>query len=278
MPYTYVTFLLGTLALAGIFPFAGFWSKDEILLQAFTANKTIWIMGLCGAFLTAFYMFRLIYVVFFGSPRKSEIHAHESPWVMLTPLIALSVFAVCLGWIGTPWANWFHHNVNISPYIVEHAEEGLPILKLAILSLAVALLGIGLATLLYLRPGVKPEVVADNPPLAAGRKLLSNAFYMDALYWNTIVRALFTATWLFNLIDKYVVDGLVNAVGWITGRIAVLDNWIDKWIVDGLVNVVGEGTKIIGRTARRLQTGVIHNYLLIAVFGLVLLLVIYGRG
>jgi NADH-quinone oxidoreductase subunit L len=278
MPYTFWTFTAGTLALAGIFPLAGFWSKDEILLQAFLTSKAVWAMGLCGAFLTAFYMHRLMFVVFAGKPRKSEIHAHESPRVMTIPLMVLAFFAVTLGWIGTPFANLFHHEVNVSPYVVEPLREGAPLFGLAALSLVVALAGIGLAALLYWKPGVKPEVVKRVAPLAAGRAVLSNAYFMDAFYWNTIVRALFASTWFFSKVDKWVVDGFVNGVGYATLFISWVQRWIDVWIVDGLVNVIGEGTKLFGRAARRLQTGFIHNYLLIALLGVVLLLWFYVRG
>jgi NADH-quinone oxidoreductase subunit L len=100
MPKTFWTFLFGTLALAGIVPFAGFWSKDGILTKAFEANPAIFIIGLAGAFLTAFYMFRMVFVVFFGKSRDAHAHAHESPNVMTVPLMILAFFALAIGWVG----------------------------------------------------------------------------------------------------------------------------------------------------------------------------------
>src|SRR5438132_9300115 len=140
MPVTYVTMLVGGLALAGVPPFAGFWSKDEILLEAYHHDRTLFYLGAAGAFVTAFYVFRMIFYTFTGSLRSHTAHPHESPQVMTVPLIVLAAFSGVIGLVGAPWplvGNMFHRFVHFE------AAEGVPFdLRFAALSTAIAGAGI----------------------------------------------------------------------------------------------------------------------------------------
>lgn len=292
-PITYWTFWAGTLALAGIFPFAGFFSKDEILAAAFhntEISRLYWVffIGLeIAAFMTAFYMGRACFLTFSGEPRSPKAaHAHESPKLMTTPLIILAVFAVILGWMGSPWigGNLFEHFVHYTPPVAEHvvalghaagpvahemAAEAAEVAEgaahgfswvVAGISTLMALLGLGLSAAIY-RLGVVDVKVLKVPgyPLYVAAK---NKFYFDAFYEGVIVKGVLALTQACRLFDTYVVDGLVNLVGWGT-RVVVagVSAWVDKWIVDGAVNLVGWMTKTLGEGGARLQTGRVQEYI-----------------
>jgi NADH-quinone oxidoreductase subunit L len=273
MPVTFWTFLAGTLALAGVFPFAGFFSKDEILLGAWDYSKSIWIFGLIGAFLTAFYMFRLIYVVFLGAPKKPEIVGHESPPVMTVPLIVLAVMSTIGGWVAFPGWNKFHQLVHFAPgHAAEHPMAIL--VGLMGLSLVVALSGIGVAWLMYGRNILSPNALKGIAlgPARVGRWIyvsLQRKWYWDEFWWAVLVVPLFAFTKAARAFDTWVIDLLVNAVGQVTVWLSVLHRFVDTWIVDGTVNLMGEFTKGLGNVTRRFQTGYVQNYLLMASIGLV---------
>jgi NADH-quinone oxidoreductase subunit L len=281
MPITFWTFLFGTLALAGIFPFAGFWSKDEILLQAFEHNLAIYLLGLAGAFLTAFYMFRLVFVSFFGEARDHKVHAHESPPVMTVPLMILAFFSLVIGWVGITFiGNPFGRFLGGVLGAVEVAEEGGVGLTLELglmgLSLLVALAGIGAAYLLYGRRQVASE--AEEPLRALGPvwTALEHKLYFDEIYNFLIVQPILRLAEILRRFDLGIIDGIVNGVGLLTRDvIAAASRWIDTYIVDGAVNLVGLVTKKVGDGIKYLQTGQVQSYALAIFLGVLLLAAVY---
>ncbi len=279
MRWTFLTFLAGTLALTGIPPFAGFFSKDEILGEAFEKGLVhgdgmatfAWVFGTVAAFLTAFYMARQIFMVFSGDPSTDAAdHAPESPFVMTGPLMVLAFFAVVLGFAGLP--------ENISPYgnpfhsfIGERFAAGKFNPAVASISVAVAAAGWFLGWLLY---GRQPAAAREQEPLRRLGPLwtlLNRKYYVDELYQATIIRATVAFSALNGLIDQYLVDGLVNAVGWLTNQFSVLNGLFDKYVVDGIVNGIGFVTEEGARGLRLIQTGRVQNYLLIAFFSVLVL-------
>ncbi len=219
MPHTGWTFVIGALALSGIPPLAGFFSKDEILASAFrTGHTLIWAVTWFTAFLTALYMFRLIFNVFFGKPRDPELyhHAHESPRVMTIPMWILAVLSVTVGWLGLgEEGSLFHRflapalgHLEIVPMGTEK-EAGL---GLILLSIAAGLAGIALAYQVFLRRAPAPERIAERTGLLY--RLLKGKYYVDELYHALIVtpiRGLAVIT--FRLVDRILIDGTVNLTG-----------------------------------------------------------------
>jgi NADH-quinone oxidoreductase subunit L len=279
MRWTFLTFLAATLALTGIPPFAGFFSKDEILGEAFEKGLVhgngmatfAWIFGTVAAFLTAFYMARQIFMVFSGDPSTDAAeHAPESPFVMTGPLIVLAVFSVVLGFAGLP--------ENISPYgnpfhrfIGERFAASQFNPAVASISVGVAAVGWILGWLLY---GRQPAAAREQEPLRRLGPLwtlLNRKYYVDELYQATIIRATVAFSALNGLIDQYLVDGLVNAVGWLTNQFSVLSGLFDHYVVDGIVNGIAFVTEEGARGLRLIQTGRVQNYLLIVFFSVLVL-------
>ncbi|MDO8684956.1 MAG: NADH-quinone oxidoreductase subunit L [Armatimonadota bacterium] len=269
MPWTFWTFIIATAALAGIFPLAGFWSKDEILLTAFHANKIIFYAGVLGAFMTAFYMSRLCILTFFGEPRDSHIHAHESPKVMTVPLIVLAFLSIIAGWVGLPGKNLFAEFLHTDLLHLEHHAFSMTIAAIGTLA---ALTGILLAYIVYMTPASKAVAALGEVSIfKLIHSLVYNKYWLDEIYGVIIIRPLFALTRYMYAFDRWVVDGAVNAVGWLTLLISRIQGWVDKWIVDGAVNLIGILTKGGGLALRRLQTGVAQQYALIMIIGLLAL-------
>ncbi|HAH86491.1 MAG TPA: NADH-quinone oxidoreductase subunit L, partial [Armatimonadetes bacterium] len=264
MPTTYWTFLIATAALMGL-PFtSGFFSKDEILLEAFHTSLPIFWLGLGAAFLTAFYMTRLVALTFWGEARDPSIHAHESPRVMTIPLIVLAVLSLVSGYIAWPSNNIFHHLV--------HFGDGAAVpfsWTVMLLATSAAFLGLGLGLALYLRPVISPSIFREKLPWAYN--LLQNKFYFDEFYWAVLVVPLFWITKVLARFDARIVDGLVNGVGYATLGLSIAYSWFDRVVVDGIVNLVGGATRISGRVLRYGQTGVLQNYALVAFTGVLVL-------
>jgi len=246
VPVTFWTMTAGTLAITGIFPFAGFFSKDAILYEAFASGpggKILWAVGLVTAFLTAFYMFRLWYLTFFGDRREAgDSHPHDSPWSMLGPLILLAILSFVGGWIGWPHGLWGsdHFAAFLAPVFADmpantEASPGSHIeLILAIVSTIVALLGWVFADLFYRR---RPELPASLAAKASGLyKLLSGKYWIDELYAATIVRPLEV------------------------GSETVLYRGVDNTLVDGATHSIAEGALGAGGVIRRMQSGNIRSY------------------
>jgi NADH-quinone oxidoreductase subunit L len=287
IPTTFWTFFVATLAIAGLPPLAGFVSKDEILWQSFAGpygHRLLWAIGWITAGMTAFYMFRLLFLTFFGSsrvPPEVEHHVHESPETMLTPLRILAVLSIIGGFVGWPYLllgsnrlERFLEPVFENPLALEARaySHGLEFGLMA-LSVAVAVLGIYIAYQMYQkRPDLPGRVAAAA---ASGYRLLLNKYYVDELYDALFVnraKDLGDAAAAFDLV---VVDGGVNGVGWTTRVSAELSRLWDLWVIDGLVNVMAFGVKVLSYPMRVLQTGLVQNYAMFIVLGVVALLAYY---
>ena len=278
LPVTFATMTIGALAIAGIPPLAGFFSKDEILYRAFEANTLIWVLAVLTAFMTAFYMFRLVALTFLGAYRgpiwQGDVHGgragagvdahghghgawrgpHESPRAMTLPLQLLAAGAVLAGVVGIPAAlgggNAIEHFLAPSFTVV----SGL-----------VAVAGIGLAWKLYVTDPEMRERLATR--FASAHRLLSRKYYVDEFYNATFIAGTMAsgrALWTF---DRRVVDGFVNGASWVTLFGSWLSGLTDRAVVDGLVNGIGNRLQQASYTIRRLQTGRVQNYAMLMLFG-----------
>ena len=287
LPTTAKTMLVGTLAISGAPLLSGFFSKDEILWQAFASpygNKLLWFVAVVTAALTAFYMFRLFFMTFAGSsrvPHDLEHHIHESPPVMTVPLIGLAVGAVVAGYVGWPQmlggANWFEkfldpvfENPAMRPPL-EHMwslEFGL-----MLLSVAVAFVGFFVAYRWYVK---RPEV-ADRVAAAAGPgyQILLNKYYVDELYDALFVNRAKDLGNGLAAFDLGVVDGGVNGVGWFTSMSAELSRLWDIWVIDGLVNVTAFVVKVLSYPVRVIQTGLVQSYAWFITLGVLIFMAYY---
>jgi NADH-quinone oxidoreductase subunit L len=301
MPITATVYIIGALALAGVPPFAGFWSKDEILAHAFALGSqgnaidmAVYVMLAIGAFFTALYMTRQIFLTFFGEGRDAHAveHAHESPKVMWIPLAVLAFFATFIGFANAPGIDFLQKFIGEGGVlgITTPLEATAFNPNIALSSVVIALAGIGLGFLLY---GWKPLVSGQRDRLAVLGPiwaLLRNKFYMDELYGVVIAQKegpegktgtidsvrvqggllILFVGWFAHLcsaFDKAFIDGLVNLVGLLGRALGTISAWIDHTIVDGVVNAVGIVTDMVGDGLKLLQTGRVQNYLLLAIAG-----------
>ena len=258
LPITHATFLLATLAICGIFPFAGFFSKDEILAHAFSSDsKILWILGLVGSVLTAFYMFRLYFLTFSGEFRGTDSqkhHLHESPASMTFPLVVLGILSLIGGWIGLPKA-WVEHaplesflepvfrdaQTHLLPLDLDHSTENM----LMALALLLAGISIYVAYSRYEREKQRPE--PETATLKPIHKLVYNKLYIDEVYAAFITRPLQTIS-------------------------EVLSKFFEKEVVDGSVNLSGRSFSWGGQLLRQVQTGKVGLYILFMVLGIALAL------
>ena len=249
MPVTYWTFLIGSLSLAGIFPLAGFWSKDEILLDAWRHDRGLWAVGITVAFMTAFYMFRAIFLTFHGEYKGGQpvdhhdedshfhgdpAHPHESPWPMKAPRIILSVPAIAAGWLA-----YDHLFKDFIEGALPHAHSHGSTFEIgiAISSSVVAVAGIGAAWAIYIKKWVTSESIrATFLPFAI---IFERKYFLDSIYEDLFVRKIFQGGWnrLMQASDTYIVDGLVNG----TGRVARGASTRLKVIQTGQVQSYGLG-------------------------------------
>jgi NADH-quinone oxidoreductase subunit L len=261
MPVTFLTFLTATLAIAGIVPLAGFFSKDEILWGAWSAgHKIVWAALAFAAGLTAFYMFRLAFLVFYGTYRGDHHtfdHAHESPRSMTVPLAILAVLSAIGGFVGIPAALSGGKDLNIfhgwlAPAVAaahaggEAAEGGVG-LELALMgvALAIALSGVALAWLIYRKNVGSAETIARR--FRPVYTLWRNLYWVDELYEAVILKPFYAVSRFFGAFDR--------------------------WVVDGLVNAAGVGTDITGQLLKLFQTGYVRNYALLFLMGVAAILV-----
>jgi NADH-quinone oxidoreductase subunit L len=292
MPITFVCYVIGMLALAGFPLTAGFFSKDEILLATYHRNKLAWGLATFAAFLTAFYMTRQIFMVFFGRWRGGDKppdsgHGHESheahghghhephevPWNMWLPIAVLSAFALFMGWLGTPWlgGNLFHHYLAPEEVTSEHSDLVLW------LSIGVGLLGILLGWVVYGRKTM--EHATEEDPLAAMGglfTLLNRKWYIDELYEATIIRFTAACGVFFRLVDKLVVDGILHAIAWSFWGVSQLFRWLgDEFFINGGFDSGCESVRLGGKTLAKLQSGRVQNYFRVLSLGAAILLLIY---
>ena len=278
IPWTYRLFLVGTIAIAGIPPLAGFWSKDEILAHAFTQQHyLLYAIAAIGALLTSFYMFRLIYLTFFGTSRMdhhTEEHVHESPMVMVGPLMALGVLSIVGGFLGFPPEHgWIHQFLApVAGAGGEHdASTGL-VLMLMMIATGIALLGWGFAHYFYSVNVSAPDRLAAK--FQAAYRILLNKYYVDELYDLLWVEPTKKLGFLFDWFDRNVIDGLVHGVARLADLAAAGSTWAEKYIIYGGLNVIGYGNHLAARQWRQLQSGMVHHYVAVIVAGLFLLAVI----
>jgi len=317
MPLTFLAMLLGTLAIAGVPFFSGFVSKDAILTQVYLQSLEHpdllhlipFLLGMGAAVLTAFYMFRLIFLTFFGEPRDRHKfdHAHESPPLATIPLGILALFTFGFFWsgsidlplpahevripVGFVEEGWLSHLVippSLNDFSTTVEGEGLPVgdegegehaalhheahRRVSLLSMAAAAFGIVLAWMIYLRRMISTGVIRHR--LAGVASFLENLWYVDHFYNHFVVRGLHRWNAAVFWFDRRVIDGLVNAVGcsgeW-TGRFVGL---FDRVVIDGLVTLTATSSQRLGREFSRFQTGQIQGYVFLGILALCLYVII----
>ena len=255
MPTTYKTMLIATLALSGIPPFAGFFSKDSILWGAFVAHPLLWGVGVLASLMTAFYMFRLVFLTFHGTTRLSQEeagHIHEAPRVMTVPLLILAILSLVGGLIGIP--HLLGHGLDRFGDFLHPVFADLPVQETGnqvayewitlLTSVAIAVVGIAYARKVYV---VKATVPGFDEPTSGLHRLSLHKYYIDELYTRLIIRPTEQLAWVFwKIIDLVLIDGILT---------------IGALIVKGF-----------GSIFRYTQTGVVQNYALIMVIGAVIVL------
>jgi NADH-quinone oxidoreductase subunit L len=250
MPVTTYTFLAGALALAGIVPFAGFWSKDDILSATLASgHPVLYAFGLIAAFCTAFYIFRVFFLTFTGKPRVEEKyeHAHEGSWVMTLPLVILAVFATIAGFFNSP----VNHNGLERYLFADFAAGTVGVVTpenygLMALSVVVGLVGIGLAALMYWRPGRGGAGLAKA--LSIPYTVSFRKFYFDEIFYAVIV---------------------------LGGKaVAAIIDFIDRYIIDAIVGLLGRLGSLFGTMLKYTQNGQVQAYSAIAAFGILIFLAI----
>jgi NADH-quinone oxidoreductase subunit L len=263
IPHTYRVLLIGTLAIAGVPLLSGFFSKDEILWKAYSSaqgHTLLWLLGLIAAILTAFYMFRLLFLTFHGKLRikaEAERHLHESPSIMLIPLYILAFLAIVGGYIGLPHAlgggAWFENFLAPVMAVPHQAHETAhpavsTELLLMLTSVIAAAIGIVMAVSYYIRNPEKPKQLAQK---AAGLyRLVLNKYYIDELYDYTVVKPLYVLSLIFwKIFDIRVIDGFVN----------------------GLARTFGS----VSEKLRVVHTGLVRNYALAFLIGVIVLIGYY---
>ena len=249
LKFTAPLFLIGTLAISGVPGLSGFFSKDEILVAAWEGgHPVLFLLALIAAFMTAFYMFRLFFMVFTGENRGNQKNVHESPSVMTLPMVLLGILAVVAGYVNTPWFGTFLGDwlTEGSPALGHGHIEGPAWIMIA--ATVVSLAGILLAYLIYGKRSIAPDWLSGKGDML--HSVLYNKYYIDEFYQMTVIAVVTGFSYLLRLIDVFLVEGLVKAV---TG------------FVQGL-----------GRTGSKVQTGQVQTYGAVAFLGLAVLVVIYA--
>ena len=243
MGITFATFMISTLAISGLPPFSGFFSKDEILMTAFHRDKVLWIIGSLASIMTAFYMFRLVFLTFYKDFRGTEEqkhHLHESPGLITFPLIVLAILALVGGAISLPGSSWLNH--YLAPVIANPAQHhALGTTEYMLMGIAVvgALMGIGLAYAKYIS---KAQVPPQDSEITGFTKVVYNKFYVDEIYMAVIVKPIYAIGSFFKNVTEAAISGFVFGLG----RAATL----------------------IGAQGRYIQNGSVGFYLLIFVLGM----------
>ncbi len=261
MPITHATMLIGTLAIAGIPGLAGFFSKEEILTNAFLTSKAVYAVGLVTALMTAFYMWRLMRMTFYGEERfdHHHVHPHESPWTMTVPLMVLAAGSALVGW----GHHAFEHFLQpVFPVHEPHALDAATGYALLAVAISAGLLGIFLAT----RFEVKGAIA----------KVLLNKWYVDEIYDFLFVNGLCKGGGrVLSEFDRKIVDGGVNGAAWLTRSESKALMWWDKWVIDGAVRLTSALVRFSSYPARFVQTGQVQTYALFVVMGVLVMFGIY---
>ena len=292
IPKTARTFVVASVAIAGIPPLAGFFSKDAILGHAFEYSPILWLMGFITAGMTAFYMFRLVNMTFFGTSRVDhdvEHHIHESPSSMTVPLVILAGLSIVGGWVGWPESLGGSDRFAefLAPVMAKHAPEASEAAAeasgrsieylLMLLSVAIAAGGIWLAYRWYIqRPEVPGKIATASPFLY---KLLYNKYYVDQIYDAMFVNRTKDLALTLGAFDRGVINGIgVDGAGWLTRVTSRVSMVWDSWIVDGLVNLSAKVVWLLSYPVRMLQTGRVSRYALFMLLGVLIFLGYYLRN
>jgi NADH-quinone oxidoreductase subunit L len=271
MPVTFWTMLIGSLALAGIFPLAGFWSKDELLVVA-EEEHMIWlfVVFLVTAIITAFYTARMVMLTFFGEYR-GQAHPHESPTTMTGPLVALAAATIGVGLLGAPqlgavFGKWV---------FFEEIHEAVFVPWIALLSTAGALLGVFAGYTLYKEREARDPLQDRMGPAWT---LLEHRYYIDSFYMRAIVRPV-RDTWSagVNWFNQSVLDGVVDGAATLSRVVARVIAWFDRTVIDGFVNATGESAERSGNVLRYLQSGNVQWYAVGLFVGVIALAVVFIR-
>ncbi|OQW30269.1 MAG: NADH dehydrogenase [Nitrospira sp. SG-bin1] len=279
IPWTNRLFLIGTVAIAGLPPLAGFWSKDEIMAHAFTHHHyLLYGMAAIGALMTSFYMFRLTYLTFYGASRMDHHtaeHVHESPMIMVGPLVVLAFLSIVGGLIlgFPPEHGWLHGFLGpvVGSGNEPEAGAGLTILLMSI-AIVIALVGWGLAHFLYAVSPMTADGWAEK--FAGAYRILLNKYYVDELYDRLLVEPLKRLGAGLDWFDRRIIDGIVRGVGRLADWGASGSTWIEKYVVYAGLNVIGYGNHLAAREGRKMQSGMVHHYAAIIVAGLFLLVLV----
>lgn len=268
MKVTAVTFIIAGCAISGVPPLSGFFSKDEILLSVWSSGHYgIFLISLATTALTAFYISRLIILTFFGDMRSS-LHPHESPPVMTIPLIILAVLSALLGFSS----EWFERFLRYEGSSITHFAPTVSYIIVAS-SIAMAAAGILFAWAIYIR---NHKLLPDALRLRLRflYTLALNKYYVDELYDSMLIRPFIGLTRFAAGFDERIIDGAVNLIGYLTKALSDLKNLFDQYVIDGIVNGIAQLVDITSRTMRRIQNGLVQNYILIFV-SCVIMMVIY---
>jgi len=266
MPRTFWTFIIGTVALAGIPPLAGFWSKDEILLGAKEGDfGTILILGSIGAFMTACYMGRTVFLTFFGEYRGHGT-PHESPGLITVPLMILAVPSLLIGLINAPGIEKFNDWVAFHvPDVTFHLEHHDFDPGLALISTVIAVFGFAVATWVYYWQKA-PKGLLERQPVRAVHTFLEQKYYLDHIAVSGIAAGtagpIARGTYWIN---QHVIDGIVNGVGVATNRFLAPFTYdvLDQELVDGMYDDIAGATSAVGGLLRKAQSGLIQRYALV---------------
>ncbi len=259
LPVTGWVWLIGAGALIGIPPLSGFWSKEEILLDAWHHHPAIFWTLVAAAALTAFYTTRATYLTFFGTPRDKHAydHAHEGGRVMTYPLMILGVLAAVSGFVASPLAGFVYfgepHHASFDPFVFGVAT-------------AVWVLGVGLALAIY-----KYNLVSRRAIIQVFYPIwvvLKRRYYIDDVYQYVFVRGMIGLALVSAWFDRHVIDLIVNAVGWIGRKVSEYVDEFDRGVVDGIVNGIGGAFVVGSRVLRQVQTGFVQSYMLVLFLGL----------
>jgi NADH-quinone oxidoreductase subunit L len=276
MPVTFLTYAIGTMALAGVpLFFAGAWTKEEILhatarwSHPYLGHYPYYLM-LAGVVLTAFYMTRQVIYVFFGSPRAAGKNVHESPAVMTIPLIVLAVCTIVFSVVLTPAWPWLHSYLTGEEATVDVTRLVQPML---FVSLALVTIGIGAAWLIYRRVGETDPIAQAQPGLF---HFLERKMWIDELYAATVIAFSRTVARFCNWMDRHVWDGLARGLGGIGQLFGFLSNHFDNRAINAGIDQVTSGTQGVGRAMSAWHSGQVQTYLRVVGLGMLALLILYA--
>jgi NADH-quinone oxidoreductase subunit L len=271
MPITFWTMLIGSLALAGIVPFAGFWSKDELLVVANDTGTTwLFVMFLVTAFVTAFYTARMVLLTFFGEFRGHG-EPHEAPASMTGPLVLLAAATVGVGFLGAPqlgavFSQWVYFG---------HPHEAHFVTWIAAISTLGALLGIAGGWALY-RERKDPDPMQQA--LGPAWNVLVHRYYIDDFYMAAIVRPIRDRVSAgVNWVNQNVIDGVVNGAATLTRGLSRVVAWVDRNVIDGVANAAGGITGSTGGLLKYLQSGNVQWYAVVLFVGVIALTIVFTR-